>query len=288
MKLTDFSELYLPQINSFLKEQLECTINDHKFSEIMSYSVLAGGKRLRPLLFLATLEILSHPISEKEIKIACGIELIHTYSLIHDDLPAMDNDDYRRGKLTSHKKWGEAEAILAGDALLPLGIQWIAEASNSYELIKVITRAIGPNGMAGGQYMDIDSTNNLSYKRNETFIDKMEFLKTGCLIVASVQMAAKYANSSDKVQMNLLHFAEAFGIAYQIYDDIVDIMQTSVQAGKKTHKDADNGKNNTLTMLGLEKSQAELSDLIARGKVAIKDIDNQLLSDFFDLYRKAL
>lgn len=288
MKLTDFSELYLPQINSFLKEQLECTINDHKFSEIMSYSVLAGGKRLRPLLFLATLEILSHPISEKEIKIACGIELIHTYSLIHDDLPAMDNDDYRRGKLTSHKKFGEAEAILAGDALLPLGIQWIAEASNSYELIKVITRAIGPNGMAGGQYMDIDSTNNLSYKRNETFIDKMEFLKTGCLIVASVQMAAKYANSSDKVQMNLLHFAEAFGRAYQIYDDIVDIMQTSVQAGKKTHKDADNGKNNTLTMLGLEKSQAELSDLIARGKVAIKDIDNQLLSDFFDLYRKAL
>lgn len=101
---------------------------------------MAGGKRLRPLLFLATLNALGKKIEEPEIRIACGIELIHTYSLIHDDLPAMDNDDYRRGKLTSHKKWGEAEAILAGDALLPLGIQWIAQGSNSAELVKLLRK----------------------------------------------------------------------------------------------------------------------------------------------------
>ena len=120
MTFNEFKATWTPVIDNFLREHLESEVTDKKISQIMSYSVMAGGKRLRPLLFLATLAALKAKISDNEIRIACGIELIHTYSLIHDDLPAMDNDDFRRGKLTSHKKWGEAEAILAGDALLPI------------------------------------------------------------------------------------------------------------------------------------------------------------------------
>ena len=121
MTFKEFKATWTPIIDSYLADHLKSEINDTKISQIMSYSVMAGGKRLRPLLFLATLDAINSKINDEEIRIACGIELIHTYSLIHDDLPAMDNDDYRRGKLTSHKKWGEAEAILAGDALLQIG-----------------------------------------------------------------------------------------------------------------------------------------------------------------------
>src|SRR5699024_7500017 len=189
---TYFKDEWTPVIDDYLAKHLASEVEDQKISQIMAYSVMAGGKRLRPLLFLATLNALGRKIEEPEIRIACGIELIHTYSLIHDDLPAMDNDDYRRGKLTSHKKWGEAEAILAGDGLLPLGIQWITEGSNSAALTIVISQAVGPNGMVGGQYLDIDTTNNDSAKENAKMIDQMEWLKTGCLIEASVKMAAIY------------------------------------------------------------------------------------------------
>ena len=147
---TYFKDEWTPVIDDYLAKHLASEVEDQKISQIMAYSVMGGGKRLRPLLFLATLNALGRKIEEPEIRIACGIELIHTYSLIHDDLPAMDNDDYRRGKLTSHKKWGEAEAILAGDALLPMGIQWIAEGSKSAKLVDLITKAVGPNGMVGG------------------------------------------------------------------------------------------------------------------------------------------
>lgn len=219
----------------------------------MTYSVMAGGKRLRPLLFLATLNTLNHEIGEREIEIASGIELIHTYSLIHDDLPAMDNDDYRRGRLTSHKKWGEAEAILAGDALLTMGIEWIAEGSNSIDLIKIITKEVGPNGMVGGQYLDIDSTNNAEVADDLAFANRMEWLKTGCLIRACVAMGAEYAKADVASKDKLIAFAECFGRSYQIYDDLVDVVQTSTEAGKATHKDEAEGKNNTLTILGVEK-----------------------------------
>ena len=237
-----FQENWTPVINKYLEKHLADDIDDQKISQIMSYSVMAGGKRLRPLLYLATLNTLGRKIDDAEIQIACGIELIHTYSLIHDDLPAMDNDDYRRGCLTSHKKWGEAEAILAGDALLPLGIEWIAKASNSAEMVTIITKAIGPNGMVGGQYLDIDSTNNASVANDSKYIDKMEWLKTGCLILASVQMGTVRANATDIEKVKLSDFAKVFGRAYQIYDDLVDVVETSQEAGKATHKDKEEGK----------------------------------------------
>lgn len=285
---TKFRENWTPVINDFLAKQLASKIDNKKFGQIMSYSVMAGGKRLRPLLFLATLNALGKEIGESEIQIACGIELIHTYSLIHDDLPAMDNDDYRRGNLTSHKKWGEAEAILAGDALLPLGIQWIAQASNSSKLVSIITQAVGPNGMVGGQYLDIDSTNNESVAKDADFINKMEWLKTGCLIQASVEMAAVYAGAKDTEQEKLVDFAKAFGRSFQIYDDLIDVIETRQEAGKATHKDKENGKNNTLTLLGIEKSREELVSLINQAKDDLRNLHADVLAGFLDLYQKVL
>lgn len=283
-----FQNEWTPVINEYLENHLSKEVDDQKISQIMAYSVMAGGKRLRPLLFLSTLNALGKKIEENEIKIACGIELIHTYSLIHDDLPAMDNDDYRRGKLTSHKKWGEAEAILAGDALLPMGIQWIAEGSKSAELVSVITRAVGPNGMVGGQYLDIDSTNNQTVANDAKFINRMEWLKTGCLIQASVEMAAIYGHATDIEKVKLIDFAKLFGRSYQIYDDLVDVVETSEEAGKATHKDEEEGKNNTLTLLGIDKSRQELKELIAQAKEDLKGLNSEVLAGFLDLYKKVL
>ncbi len=288
MTFKEFKATWTPIIDNYLADHLKSEVNDTKISQIMSYSVMAGGKRLRPLLFLATLDAINSQINAEEIRIACGIELIHTYSLIHDDLPAMDNDDYRRGKLTSHKKWGEAEAILAGDALLPMGIKWIAQGSNSAKLVAIITEAVGPNGMVGGQYLDIDSTNNKSVADNSDFINKMEWLKTGCLIKACVEMAVEHGNASPSQKELLLQFAQDFGRSYQIYDDLVDVVETSAEAGKKTHKDLESGKNNTLTLLGITKSRVELNKLIAHAQNCLKDINSDILTGFLDLYKKVL
>ena len=289
--MTTFKELqakYTPLINDFLEKQLYGETNDQKIAEIMAYSVMAGGKRLRPLLFLATLDSLGREIGESELRIACGIELIHTYSLIHDDLPAMDNDDYRRGRLTSHKKWGEAEAILAGDALLPLGIKWIAQGSRSYELAEIITEAVGPNGMVGGQYLDIDSTNNAAVANDAEFINRMEWLKTGCLILASVEMATVYGQAPSGVKEKYLAFAKHFGRAYQIYDDLVDVVESQEEAGKATHKDQEVGKNNTLTMLGVDETRNDLCHLIKQAQGDLTGEIAEALLGFLDLYQKVL
>ncbi|WP_297818938.1 polyprenyl synthetase family protein [uncultured Lactobacillus sp.] len=289
MNLKEFRQKYTPIIDEYLKSHLENDTDNQKFGQIMAYSVLAGGKRLRPLIFLSTLASLGKKITDREIQIASGIELIHTYSLIHDDLPAMDNDDYRRGKLTSHKKFGEAEAILAGDGLLTLGIEWISRASQNIKLVEIITQAVGPNGMVGGQYLDIDSTNNDSVKDDAEFIKKMEWLKTGCLLQASVQMAYVYAECQDQNQISALDkFAYAFGRSYQIYDDLVDLVETSEQAGKATHKDEQEGKNNTLTLYGANSSRQQLQELIDQGKNAVAIFDLPLLGEFFDLYQKVM
>lgn len=282
----EFQAKYTPIINDYLEQNLAKESDDPRFAEIMAYSVMAGGKRLRPLLFLASLDSLGKDLDQKAVQTACGIELIHTYSLIHDDLPAMDNDDYRRGKLTSHKKWGEAEAILAGDGLLPLGIQWIAEGSQSAKLVEIITKAVGPAGMVGGQYLDIDTTNNDSVDAQT--IDHMEWLKTGCLILASVEMATAFAGAAQEQAAKYLDFAKDFGRGYQLYDDLVDIVETSEEAGKLTHKDQEVGKNNSLTMQGAAETRQELKDLIAKGQAALAGEKAEVLLGFLDLYQKVL
>lgn len=155
-------------------------------------------------------------------------------------------------------------------------------------MVTIITKAIGPNGMVGGQYLDIDSTNNASVANDSKYIDKMEWLKTGCLILASVQMGAVRANATDIEKVKLSDFAKVFGRAYQIYDDLVDVVETSQEAGKATHKDKEEGKNNTLTLLGIDQSRQELKALIKQAKDDLNGLDSDVLGGFLDLYKKVL
>ena len=286
MNFADFRKKYTLLVDDYLEKHLhaEC---DSKLADIMAYSVMAGGKRLRPLLFLATCRALGKEITKKTIRAACGIELIHTYSLIHDDLPAMDNSPLRRGKPSSHVKWGEAQAILAGDGLLPLGLEWLAEGTGSASAVAILAKAIGPNGMVGGQYLDIDATNNASVADNKDFIDRMEWRKTGCLLLACVAVPVTWLNATENQRDQLITFAKDFGRAYQIYDDLVDVFETSEEAGKNTHEDEAGGKNNTLTLLGVQKSQGELTSLISDAKQALGN-SYPVLAGFLDLYQRVL
>ena len=277
-KVAEIEEIlkrYLPEAEGYQKVIMEA----------MEYSLMAGGKRLRPMLMQETCRLFGE---EPEIlkPFMAALEMIHTYSLVHDDLPAMDNDDYRRGELTSHKKWGEAEAILAGDALQPLGIQWIAQAEHNWKLVEIITEAVGPKGMVAGQYLDIDTTNNED--SSEEVIDHMEWLKTGCLILASVQMATALAACPNQQAQKYLAFAKHFGRSYQLYDDLVDIVESQEEAGKATHKDQEVGKNNSLTMLGAEVTRNELKQLIEKGKADLAGEKAEVLLGFLDLYQKVL
>lgn len=287
MDFLAFQKQYTPQIDAYLKKQLAAEVDNDQLAQIMAYSVMAGGKRLRPLLFLATCQALGQELSEQTLRAACGIELIHTYSLIHDDLPAMDDSPLRRGKPASHVKWGEAQAILAGDGLLPLGLQWLAEGTGSAQAVALLAQAIGPNGMVGGQYLDIDATNNAAVAGDQAFIDRMEWRKTGCLLLACVQVPVTWLAAAPTPKKRLLIFAKDFGRAYQIYDDLVDVFETSQEAGKNTHEDAAGGKNNTLTLLGVKKSQEELAALIDQAQQTLSG-DYEVLAGFLDLYQRVL
>lgn len=283
----NFVKTWTPRINAYLKQHLASEIDTPKLSQIMAYSVLAGGKRLRPLLFLATRQALKLSLDEKALRAACGIELIHTYSLIHDDLPEMDDSDLRRGHLTSHKKWGTAQAVLAGDGLLPMGLTWLAEGTQSAQVVTIMTQAIGPNGMVGGQYLDIDATNNKQTAGDHPLIERMEWRKTGCLLLACVQMPLAEAQIEVDLQKSLLTFGRSFGRAYQIYDDLVDVLETSQEAGKETQLDAADGKNNTLTQLGVKASQQRLQQLIDQGEASLQN-EYPVLAGFFGVLKRVL
>lgn len=282
-----FVKTWTPRINAYLQQHLASEIDTPQLSKIMAYSVLAGGKRLRPLLFLATRQALNLSLDEAALRAACGIELIHTYSLIHDDLPEMDNSDLRRGQLTSHKKWGTAQAVLAGDGLLPLGLEWIATGTKSVQAVALMTQAIGPNGMVGGQYLDIDATNNRQTADDQALIERMEWCKTGCLLLACVQMPLTDAQADSEQSAVFLTFARSFGRAYQIYDDLVDVLETSQEAGKETQLDAADGKNNTLTQLGVAASRDRLKGLIEQGQASLHG-QYPVLSGFFEVLKRVL
>lgn len=291
MKNSHFGEFaieYSLTVNDFLGKAL-ARVENEEFREVMQYSALAPGKRLRPLLFLATLRELSQEILPEHIKVAGGIEVIHTYSLIHDDLPAMDNDDYRRGQLTSHKKFDEASAILAGDALLTVGINWILQAKLEPELVvqaaRIFTQAIGPNGMVGGQYLDVHSTNAVV---SEDVIQRLEYKKTAELIIAAVKMGAIFGHASEQATEQLVSFASNFGQAFQIYDDLIDVTETAQEAGKETQKDASAGKNNYVTRLGIAGAQAKLAELIEQMKVNLASFDDDILFGFTAIFMKVL
>lgn len=227
--------------------------------DAMRYSVMAGGKRLRPFLVLATADLfnVSRACSER---VAAALEMVHTYSLIHDDLPAMDDDELRRGKPTCHVEYGEATAILAGDALLTLAFEVIAHADTHdsskirSDIVLEVARAIGAHGMVGGQMLDIlAEDNDLGLPE----ITRLQRMKTGALINCSCQSGAILGKASDTQRHLLNAYANDIGLAFQIADDLLDIESTPEDLGKATRKDDAAGKATFVSLLGVERAREQ-------------------------------
>jgi geranylgeranyl diphosphate synthase type II len=240
--------------------------------EAMRYSLLAGGKRLRPILCLATCE-LAGGTREMAMPTACALEMIHTMSLIHDDLPAMDNDDYRRGKLTNHKVYGEDIAILAGDGLLSYAFEFVATQTTNVppqqvlDVIGHLGRAVGAAGLVGGQVVDLESEGKTDITEEQlTFIHTH---KTGALLEACVVSGAILAGTSTENRERLSRYAQKIGLAFQIVDDILDITATQEELGKTAGKDLTAQKATYPSLWGLEKSKHQANQLIAEAQAEL-------------------
>ena len=240
-------------------------VRPEKIYEAMRYSLLAGGKRLRPILCLATCELLGGT-EEMAMPTACALEMIHTMSLIHDDLPAMDNDDYRRGKLTNHKVFGEDIAILAGDGLLAYAFEFVATQTqnvapkNIIEVIARLGRTVGAAGLVGGQVLDLESEGKTDITAETlTFIHTHE---TGALLETSVVSGAILAGAGPEEVQKLSQYAQNIGLAFQIIDDILDITATQEELGKKAGKDLVAQKATYPSLWGIEESRNQAQQLI--------------------------
>lgn len=252
--------------------------------EAMNYSLKAGGKRLRPILTLEACRIVGGN-EEDAIPFAIAIEMIHTYSLIHDDLPALDNDDLRRGRPTNHKVYGDAMAILAGDGLLNYAFEIMLKSSIGKEnpakylnAINEIAKSSGVYGMIGGQVVDIESED----KKIE--MEKLDFIhlnKTAAIIVGCMRAGAIIGDATEKQLENITKYATNIGLSFQIADDILDITGDESKLGKKVGSDIDNNKSTYPSLIGLEKSKEIANDLINEAKTRISNIkgDTEFLND---------
>src|SRR5919199_814536 len=256
------------QVEAALDRSLPLTYPD-KIYEAMRYSLLAGGKRLRPILCLATCELVGGTV-EMALATACALEMIHTMSLIHDDLPAMDNDDYRRGKLTNHKVYGDDIAILAGDGLLTYAFEFIAAKTENVppqqvlQTIAHLARASGAAGLVGGQVVDLESEG-----KTDVSLETLNYIhahKTGALLEACVVCGAILASASEADLQRLSRFAKNIGLAFQIIDDILDITATQEELGKTAGKDVQAGKVTFPSLWGIEESRRQASQLVADAK----------------------
>ncbi|MFD2170896.1 polyprenyl synthetase family protein [Tumebacillus lipolyticus] len=243
----------------------------------MRYSLFAGGKRLRPVLTLATVEALGGDV-EAALPVASALEMIHTYSLMHDDLPAMDDDDYRRGKPTNHKVFGEATAILAGDALLTQAFQLLGtmEASGReavmLRIVGELATAAGSVGMVAGQMADMA---NEGMKANEERLAFIHAHKTGALLTAAVRIGALFADASDQQLQALTCYAQKIGLAFQIVDDILDVVGEAEKLGKAVGADAAHGKSTYPVLYGLEESREMVRRLTAEAHQALSSVPLQ-------------
>jgi geranylgeranyl diphosphate synthase type II len=228
--------------------------------EAMDYSLMAGGKRLRPALVLESAIGCGGKVNRSALAAAGAIELIHTFSLVHDDLPAMDNDDLRRGRPTNHKVYGEAMAILAGDAMVSLAFELLATDADpavSPKLIAELAHATGPQGMIGGQVLDIDGEQkSLSLDQ----LQQLHRMKTGALLRSACRLGALSAGASEAQVVALTEFGRQLGLAFQIVDDVLDVTASAEQMGKATGKDAAKGKNTYPALLGLEAAKRQADE----------------------------
>ena len=288
--LQSYLEERRTQINQFLDELLpapptSATGRLATIEEAMRYSLSAGGKRLRPILAIAAAEAVEKKPSQTRsrpalLAVAASLELIHTYSLIHDDLPAMDNDDVRRGMPTSHKMFGDALAILAGDGLLTLAFELlsrpeVARAVVPRRLLRVIQEiavAAGYQGMVGGQLLDLQAAGG-GVAVDETGLERIHRGKTGALIRASVRAGAVVGGAGASALAAVSRYGESVGLAFQIMDDILDVEGTSAELGKAVNNDQSKGKATYPAVLGLEASKKKLADAIDRAVAALKKFD---------------
>lgn len=279
-------ELYLEDKRRIVETGLQSFMlrADGPFSrhlEAMRYSLFAGGKRIRPILCLAAGEALDNrtEVVEHLLPIACSLEFIHTYSLIHDDLPAMDNDALRRGKPTNHILYGEAGAILAGDGLLTLAFQLLSRSGDNtiaagrrLRIIEIIATGAGPLGMVGGQALDIDSEKTeIDFNRLQT----IHRAKTGALITSSLLAGALAAGATSDQLTRLTQYGEKIGLAFQIVDDILNVTSTTEELGKAAGSDANRGKATYPSLFGLAKTRRMAEEATSEAIAALGSFDEK-------------
>jgi geranylgeranyl diphosphate synthase, type II len=266
MPFTPGLEAYRKQVESSLESLFETCEGPAHLIEAMGYSLFAGGKRLRPVLLMATHDLFSKNGLDP-MPAACALEFIHTYSLIHDDLPAMDNDDFRRGRPTNHKRFGEAQAILAGDGLLTEAFGLMArhygDSADSSVIhgIAEVALAAGSAGMVGGQVLDMTET---GHDLDQEQLETVHRLKTGALIRAAVRCGAILGHANADELDRLTQYAEAIGLAFQVADDLLDVLGSREELGKSTGKDQAQGKTTYAGLLGIQDGRNYVADLTSR------------------------
>ena len=275
--MNDF-QVYLKEKTDFFETELKKELKELSYPETitkgMEYAILNGGKRLRPFLLFVTLELLNGDI-KKGVKSAIALEMIHSYSLVHDDLPALDNDDYRRGKLTTHKVFGEAEGILIGDSLLTYAFYVLSQKNlellSSEQIVNIISKTseyAGINGMIGGQMIDIESENK---KIDLETLKYIHSHKTGKLIKLPIEIACIIANVEKDKKEVLEEYANLIGLAFQVKDDILDVEGTFEELGKPVGSDVDLHKATYTSILGMKESKKILNDTVEKAKEIIKN-----------------
>lgn len=278
MNLNNLIEISQQRLLSVAKQYIK-SAHSQSLSDAMYYSVLNGGKRLRPLLVYATGQALGESLEQLDAP-ACAVELIHAYSLIHDDLPAMDNSDLRRGQPSCHKAFNEGLAILAGDALQPLAFEVISShpcrlnSNQRIEMIQILSHAIGAEGMCAGQALDLQMQENL---------ELIYRLKTGALLNACVTLGAIAANAPTPTISALTHFANNLGLAFQIQDDLLDFESTQT-TGKPHALDIQNNKKTFPILFGKEHAKQQIETLFSNAIEAIKNLHNGSLLNEFAFY----
>ena len=289
MTLTEYQHYVVHTVDSFLVDTIE-QLPEHapQLKQAMRYALLIGGKRMRPFLLFATGEMLRVQASDL-LGAAAAIEAVHAYSLIHDDLPAMDDDELRRGHPTCHIKFDEATAILAGDALQTLAFELLCNCKLSaqnhpkrIELVKLLSQAAGYLGMCGGQAMDLAATNQ---QINQIQLEALHSKKTGALISACVTMAITLANNvSEQDSQTLQRYAQLIGLAFQVQDDILDVVSDSATLGKPQGSDQALNKSTYPALLGLAQAKAYLNELHQEALQALHTLpyNTHMLESFTD------
>lgn len=273
-------------VNEHLDEYLQIEYPEDIF-KAMKYTLSLPGKRLRPVMCLETVRILGGDI-KTAMPAACAIEMLHVQSLIHDDLPCMDNDDFRRGKPSNHKVFGEANAVLAGDALLTFAPQLIIEKSKELSLTQIVrvlheyTKFAGAYGLIAGQVVDIESEGGKLVKSPKETLDFIHLNKTAVLFRLALRVGAIIAGADDSVIGELDDFAKKFGLAFQIYDDIMDVVSSFEELGKTVGKDEVSGKLTYVSLYGLEEAENKFNYLIKECYDIIEKYNSKIFREILD------